>query len=161
MIDTDLTDLIPTGSTDHSPTEDLNCWWARRRGQPDPYLKIGQTDHGSRERNKLGAGGTNRRIQIFTWIRYNLIIHWPEATKCKLQEFQMKLIVSLDRDEDGIWIAECPSIPGCVSQGPTKEEALENVKEAIQLCLEARARTRTPPDNRNPPNRGLCLNFLI
>ncbi|MCX6058555.1 MAG: type II toxin-antitoxin system HicB family antitoxin [Chloroflexi bacterium] len=51
----------------------------------------------------------------------------------------MKLTISLDRDEDGIWIAECPSIPGCVSQGSTKDEALENIKEAIQLCLEVRA----------------------
>ena len=51
----------------------------------------------------------------------------------------MKLIVSLDRDEDGVWIAECPSIPGCVSQGSTREEALENIKEAIQLCLQVRA----------------------
>ena len=51
----------------------------------------------------------------------------------------MKLIVSLDRDEDGIWITECPSIPSCVSQGSTREEALENIKEAIQLCLEVRA----------------------
>jgi predicted RNase H-like HicB family nuclease len=56
----------------------------------------------------------------------------------------MKLIVSLDRDEDGVWIAECPSIPGCVSQGSTKEEALENVKEAIQLCLEVRAEQGLP-----------------
>ena len=52
----------------------------------------------------------------------------------------MKLTISLDRDEDGIWIAECPSIPGCVSQGSTKDEALENIKEAIQLCLEVRAK---------------------
>jgi predicted RNase H-like HicB family nuclease len=51
----------------------------------------------------------------------------------------MKFIVSLDRDEDGVWIAECPSIPGCVSQGNTREEALENVKEAIELCLQVRA----------------------
>ncbi len=51
----------------------------------------------------------------------------------------MKLIVSLDRDEDGVWIVECPSIPGCVSQGSNREEALENIKEAIQLCLEVRA----------------------
>jgi len=43
----------------------------------------------------------------------------------------MKLTVSLDRDEDGIWIAECPSIPGYVSQGKTKDEALVNIKEAI------------------------------
>ncbi len=56
----------------------------------------------------------------------------------------MKLIVSLDRDEDGVWIVECPSIPGCVSQGSTREEALENIKEAIQLCLEVRAEQGLP-----------------
>ena len=47
----------------------------------------------------------------------------------------MKLTVSLDRDEDGIWIIECPSIPGCVSQGSTRENALENIKEAIQVVI--------------------------
>jgi len=52
--------------------------------------------------------------------------------------------VTIDRDEDGIWIVECPSIPGCVSQGNTKEEALENIKEAIQLCLEVRAEKGYP-----------------
>ena len=46
--------------------------------------------------------------------------------------------VMLDRDEDGVWIVECLSIPGCVSQGKTKEEALENIKDAIELCLEVR-----------------------
>ncbi len=38
-----------------------------------------------------------------------------------------------------MWIVECPAIPGCVSQGKTKQEALKNIKEAIQLCLEGRA----------------------
>ena len=56
----------------------------------------------------------------------------------------MKLIVSLDRDEDGVWIVECPSIPGCVSQGSNKEEALEHIKEAIQLCLEVREEQGMP-----------------
>jgi len=56
----------------------------------------------------------------------------------------MKLIVSLDRDEDGVWIAECPSIPGCVTQGQTKDEALENIKEAMKLCLEVRAELGLP-----------------
>jgi predicted RNase H-like HicB family nuclease len=51
----------------------------------------------------------------------------------------MKLSVTLDRDEDGIWVAECPAIPGCVSQGKTKPEAVENIREAIALCLEVRA----------------------
>jgi predicted RNase H-like HicB family nuclease len=47
--------------------------------------------------------------------------------------------VTIDRDEDGVWIVECPSIPGCVSQSSTKEEALENVKDAIRECLHVRA----------------------
>lgn len=51
----------------------------------------------------------------------------------------MKFNVTIDRDEAGVWVVECPAIPGCVSQGATKEEALENVKEAIALCLEVRA----------------------
>ncbi len=56
----------------------------------------------------------------------------------------MKFIVTVDRDEDGMWITECPSIPGCVSQGATKAEALESIKEAIQLCLEVRAERGLP-----------------
>ena len=49
----------------------------------------------------------------------------------------MKFATVLDRDEDGIWVAECPSIPGCISQGKTRE-ALKNIKETIALCLEVR-----------------------
>ena len=56
----------------------------------------------------------------------------------------MKFWVTLDRDEDGVWIAECPAIPGCVSQGETKDEAMANVKEAIELCLEVRAEQGLP-----------------
>lgn len=56
----------------------------------------------------------------------------------------MKFIVSLDRDETGMIVAECPSIPGCVSQGKTESEALENIREAIQACLEARAANGMP-----------------
>jgi predicted RNase H-like HicB family nuclease len=51
----------------------------------------------------------------------------------------MKFMTTLDRDEDGMWIAECPSIPGCVSQGKTRKEALVNIQEAIALSLEVRA----------------------
>lgn len=56
----------------------------------------------------------------------------------------MQFIVTLDRDEDGVWITECPSIPGCVSQGQTKAEAIANIQEAIQLCLEVRAERGLP-----------------
>lgn len=56
----------------------------------------------------------------------------------------MKLIITLERDETGMIVAECPAIPGCVSQGKTREEAIENVREAIQACLEARAEAGLP-----------------
>lgn len=56
----------------------------------------------------------------------------------------MKFNVTIDRDEDGVWIVECPSIPGCISQGETKEAALENIKSAIELCLEVRAEKGLP-----------------
>jgi predicted RNase H-like HicB family nuclease len=56
----------------------------------------------------------------------------------------MKFLITVDRDEDGIWVTECPSIPGCFSQGTTKEEAINNIKEAIGLCLEVRAECGMP-----------------
>ena len=56
----------------------------------------------------------------------------------------MKFNVTIDRDEDGVWVVECPAIPGCVSQGATKDEALENIKEAIAICLEVRAEKGMP-----------------
>lgn len=56
----------------------------------------------------------------------------------------MKLTVTIDRDEDGVWIVECPSILGCVSQGDTKDEAIANIREAIALCIEVRAEQGLP-----------------
>ncbi|MCX7048903.1 MAG: type II toxin-antitoxin system HicB family antitoxin [Candidatus Sumerlaeota bacterium] len=43
--------------------------------------------------------------------------------------------VMLFHGEDGYWVAECPSLPGCISQGETKEKAIENIKEAIEGYL--------------------------
>lgn len=56
----------------------------------------------------------------------------------------MKFMITLTRDEDGMLIAECPSIPGCVSQGRTEEEAEANIREAIRACLEVRAEQGLP-----------------
>lgn len=56
----------------------------------------------------------------------------------------MKLPVTLERDETGMIVAECPAIPGCVSQGKTEEEALANIREAIVACLEVRAAQGLP-----------------
>ena len=56
----------------------------------------------------------------------------------------MKFVVTVDRDEDGVYVAECPAIPGCVSQGKTEAEALENINDAIRQCLEVRAERGMP-----------------
>lgn len=56
----------------------------------------------------------------------------------------MKLSIYLYPDEDGVWIAECPAIPGCVSQGQTRAEALENIRGAAEGCLLVRAENGMP-----------------
>ena len=50
----------------------------------------------------------------------------------------MKFIVNISQDEDGMFIAECPAVPGCVTQGKTADEAEKNIQEAIKECLEVR-----------------------
>ena len=49
----------------------------------------------------------------------------------------MKLTIVLEQQEEGGFTAYVPSLPGCISQGDTKEEAIKNIKEAIELYLEA------------------------
>lgn len=56
----------------------------------------------------------------------------------------MKFFITMFQDEDGMFIAECPSIPGCVSQGKTEKEAEKNIQEAIKECLEVRAERGMP-----------------
>jgi len=56
----------------------------------------------------------------------------------------VKLSITLERDETGMIVAECPAIPGCVSQGKTEEEAVTNIHEAIIGCLEVRAEQGLP-----------------
>ena len=50
----------------------------------------------------------------------------------------MKFLVTLEHDEDGWIVVECPSLPGGLSQGRTIDEALSNIREAIELSLETR-----------------------
>ena len=57
----------------------------------------------------------------------------------------MQLTVTIYQDEDSCWVVECPAIPGCISQGTTEDEALANIREAIQDCLEVRAELGLPP----------------
>jgi predicted RNase H-like HicB family nuclease len=51
--------------------------------------------------------------------------------------------------EDGFWVAECPSLPGCISQGQTKQAAIENIREAINAYIEALQQDNLPvPEER-------------
>jgi predicted RNase H-like HicB family nuclease len=58
----------------------------------------------------------------------------------KIQRFP----ITIYQDEGGWYVGECPVIPGCMSQGETREEALRNIQEAIQLCLEVRREKGMP-----------------
>jgi predicted RNase H-like HicB family nuclease len=56
----------------------------------------------------------------------------------------MDIKVRLEKDEDGVWVAACPTLPGCISQGKTQQEALKNIKAAIALHLKCLAEDGLP-----------------
>ena len=64
-----------------------------------------------------------------SYLWYNLFM------KKSVKELQFKVIV--ERDEDGIYVAEVPELPGCYTQGKTLEEARQRIREAIGLVLES------------------------
>ncbi len=51
----------------------------------------------------------------------------------------VKFLITLEKDEDGWYVADCPALPGCVSQGRSKQDAIRNIREAIAASLETRA----------------------
>lgn len=57
----------------------------------------------------------------------------------------MKFVVTLTEEEDGYILAECPALPGCLTQRRTREEALANIKEAVALSIETRRGRGLPP----------------
>lgn len=57
----------------------------------------------------------------------------------------MRYRVLIEQDEDGVFVAECPSLPGCISQGATRSEALANIQEAMAGYLESLRKHNEPP----------------
>ena len=53
--------------------------------------------------------------------------------------------VIIEQDEDGIYVAKVPDIPGCYTQGKTVEQVMERIKEAIEVCVEAEKKETYPP----------------
>ncbi|MCS7337863.1 MAG: type II toxin-antitoxin system HicB family antitoxin [Verrucomicrobiae bacterium] len=60
----------------------------------------------------------------------------------------MKIKVILERGEDGYYVAHCPALKSCWSQGKTREEALQNIREAIELYLEPSPEQLAPGESR-------------
>ena len=56
----------------------------------------------------------------------------------------MKFRIIIEQDEDKMFTAECPSLPGCISQGKTRKEAIKNIKDAIQGYLKSLKKHREP-----------------
>ncbi len=56
----------------------------------------------------------------------------------------MKFPITIYQDEDNWYVVACPIIPGCISQGKTETEALKNIEEAIELCIEVRREQGLP-----------------
>jgi predicted RNase H-like HicB family nuclease len=62
----------------------------------------------------------------------------------ELREANVKYRVTIAQDEDGMYVAEAPSLPGCISQGSTRSEALSNIQEAMQAYLESLKKHNEP-----------------
>lgn len=56
----------------------------------------------------------------------------------------MEIKIRLEKDEDGVWVATCPSLPGCVSQGKSQREAQKNIKDAIKIHVRSLAEDGIP-----------------
>lgn len=56
----------------------------------------------------------------------------------------MKYRILIEQDEDGIFVVECPSLPGCISQGKSRKQALENIQDAIRGYLESLKKHNEP-----------------
>ena len=59
-----------------------------------------------------------------------------------MRTYKFKIII--EQDEDGVYVVSCPALKGCYSQGSTIEEAVENIKDAIRLHIEAREAVGEP-----------------
>ncbi|MCK4739041.1 MAG: type II toxin-antitoxin system HicB family antitoxin [Deltaproteobacteria bacterium] len=66
----------------------------------------------------------------------------------------MKLHISIEQDEAGYFVAEVPALPGCFSQGKTKDEAIANIKEAVEGWLEVM-------ESKNPVDTALLVEVAV
>lgn len=85
----------------------------------------------------MGSGRSRHVGQ--PWHRFRF-----RGTPSEVETMRQKFVVTLTKGEDEYVVAECPGLPGCLSQGKTREEAIENIREAILLSLETRKAHNLP-----------------
>ena len=71
----------------------------------------------------------------------------PKTVKYSSKQVQIELLqyrIIIQQDEDGVYVAKCPSLPGCISQGKTRAEVLDNIKDAISGYLESLKKHNEP-----------------
>ena len=56
----------------------------------------------------------------------------------------MRFRITLEQDEEGMFVAVCPTLPGCISQGKTREEAVQNIKDAVDGYIESLKKHNEP-----------------
>jgi predicted RNase H-like HicB family nuclease len=70
-----------------------------------------------------------------------------------MQKYVLQVVI--EQDEDGVYIASCPALEGCYTQGATFEEAMKNVKDVIQMCLEELKEEKKKVDLKYPEVIGM------
>lgn len=65
-----------------------------------------------------------------------------------MESYRVQILI--EQDEDGLYVAECPALAGCYSQGATVDEALANVREVIAMCIEELREDGKPVETRYP-----------
>jgi predicted RNase H-like HicB family nuclease len=72
-----------------------------------------------------------------------------------------RFTIIIEKDEDGVYIASCPAFPGCHTQGDTYEEAIKNIKDAINFNITARRNLGEPIAKVKTFRKDLCTKFSI
>ena len=92
---------------------------------------------------RLDIGDSHYPTQLRS--RYSTdLAAWQNSTTIGAVAKSQRFFVTLEQDEDGWFVVKCPGLPGCVSQGKTREEAIANIREAIEGSLETRAANSIP-----------------
>lgn len=94
---------------------------------------------------RLESQGARRSTRERVW---NERLAEPAANRSYIKSVLsitcMQYRILVEQDEDGIFVAECPALPGCVSQGKTREEAIKNIKDAIEGYLQSLKKHKEP-----------------